>query len=209
MQPGDIHIYLCPTCGNLLAQESILSSNNFGEKIYSDGKRISLMQDEEPLITICSKCNNIFWFNDLKKIGSYDVEEKIPSEWVACELARELTVYEYFQALKTIVRTKDEELFIRQSIWWGFNDRERNKEEFFTSPDDKVLWLSNAIKLIALLDTSIADQKLMVAELHRNMGNFIKCEEILQSIDDNDTNWVKEALLSACMNKNPNVLRLQ
>jgi len=84
------------------------------------------MLPEYPNLTICKKCNYIFWLNRINEIGQYYYYgvENTKLEWVNSDQAEFLTVAEYFQALDVDLAENDiDELFIRQRIWWLFNDR--------------------------------------------------------------------------------------
>ena len=71
MIPGPQYVYKCPSCGNLLQQESLMSGNTFGAHLYSDGKREAPMLPEFPAISRYRKCNLVFWLFKLELIGTY------------------------------------------------------------------------------------------------------------------------------------------
>ncbi|MDD4191901.1 MAG: hypothetical protein PHI28_11255 [Mangrovibacterium sp.] len=101
-----------------------------------------------------------------------------------------------------------EELQIRKRIWWSFNDRLRKGAKLFKFVNDEVRWKSNIDRLLELLDIEQVDQKIMIAELHRNFGEFERCLELINSIEDAEVEWLKDRFKRECNNKNRNVFLL-
>lgn len=205
MIPGPNYVYKCPNCGNYLIQESIVSGNTLGAEIYSDGKRIAPMLPAFPDLTKCSKCNKILWLSKLKKVGEYSPDFDMPDvpEWQDAEQVKFLQLKEYFEALEQrVFKKKSEELFIRKRIWWSYNDRIRNGEKIFKDRQDELRWKDNLNKLIKLLKVSDYGHKIMMAEIKRNLGEFESCVSILNGIDIEDVEWLKEKMLRECEKKN-------
>ena len=186
-----------------------MSGNTFGAKIFSDGKRIAPMLPEFPDLTKCKKCDTIFWLSKLKEIGTYQWGDKNSSNWEKADNADFLDIEDYFKALnENITENKQEERFIRQSIWWSYNDRKRNGRNQFTDENDEIRWRENCIELISLLDQTDLNQKIMTAEIHRNLGDFENCNILIQNVDNNDLNWLKEKFINECNRKNKWVIEL-
>lgn len=206
MTPGPITIFECPKCDNLLSVESLYSSNTFGAKLFSDGKFIAPNQPEFPKITKCLKCDEIFWINKAKEVGEYMMGETIDDRWTNAQKARFLSVYEYYHALEHQIYTSGyHELFFRQRILWGFNDRVRFGEPMFLNDSDKRLYLDNINKLLDILDSEDFNQKILSAELNRNLGDFGKCMEILTTNIGAQYKWVINAYERECKLKNVSV----
>ena len=197
-----------------------MSGNTIGAKYYSDGKRIAPMLIDFPQITKCNECNTIFWIKNATKLGTLDAFEGLSKNNENIQQSRFLTMQEYFEALwKKVHQSKAEERDIRISIWWTFNDRIRFQDEkyklkkphapvLFLTEDEKKLWDENTYYLIGMLDQSELNDRIMIAELHRNMGKFERCMEIINSIENEDLNWLKEMFGERCRNKDPLVFRL-
>jgi hypothetical protein len=208
MLPGPFYVYKCPKCGNLLTRGGILSGNTFYSILYSDGKRIAPMLPEFPKITKCKKCNNIFWLSKSKEIGTYEWG-KIPENLLHANRIEFLGIDDYFKALDSgIAENKQEELYIRQRIWHLYNDRVRDGKNQFIDEKDEIRWRKNCFELISLLDQSDLNQKIIVAEIYRNLGDFENCIKIIQSIDNDDFNWIKDKLIYECNRKNKHVIQL-
>lgn len=203
MIPGPDYIYKCPTCDNLISRGSLRSGNTFGAKIYSDGKRIAPMLPEFPDLTKCIKCNSIFWLSKLEELGTIDWDNDTDPTWNNADKARFLETDDYFEALeKGLAEDKEEEFYIRQRNWWSYNDRTRKGKEIFKNEEDELRWNENLNQLLRFLDTSDLNQKIMTAEIYRNQGAYEKCVGLIESIEENDLNWLKEKFLAECERKN-------
>ena len=209
MIPGPNYVYKCPNCGNLLTNGSLMSGNTFGAKHYSDGKRIAPMLPEFPNLTKCKKCNTIFWLHKLKEIGAYEWGDVNNSEWQNADTAEFLGIEDYFIALNNgIAADKEAELFIRRHIWWAYNDRIRKGQEPFYDKNDEIRWTENLNQLKVLLNQSDINQRIMLAEINRNLGDFENCMNIIQVVDGDELDWQKEKFLTECNRKNKWVIKL-
>jgi hypothetical protein len=209
MIPGANYVYQCPECGSFITKGSLRSGNTFGSRLFSDGKVIAPMLPDFPDLTKCKKCNTIFWLSKLKEIGTFEWGEDRNPEWQNADVAQFLEIDDYFNAIKMgIAENKEQELIIRQQIWWAYNDRSRMGQKIFNDENDELRWIENVEKLKSILNQSDINQKIMVAEINRNLGDFENCIHIIQSIDDEDLDWVKERLIKECKLKNKRVVEL-
>lgn len=208
MIPEPVYIYKCPKCGVKIGCDSFGSGNTFGTKLFSDGMRISPMLTDYPSLYKCRDCNSVFWTNKEKTVGVIDYTEE--KKWRKVKRAVHLNLYDYWSTLEDKnYDSKDEEIYIRQSIWRGFNDRVRRGEPLFSYDNDESIYSSNATRLMEMLDTENVNQKILIAELNRNLGNFEKCKEILASIEDIKYDWLKIAFEKECDEKNKYVFQLK
>ena len=209
MLQGPNYIYKCPNCDNILRKGSLMSGNTFGAKIFSDGKRIAPMNPEFPDITKCKKCNTIFWLSKLKEIGTFEWGDIVQSNWENADNAEFLNIEDYFRYLNEgHPENEQEESFIRQLIWWAYNDKKREGQELFIDESDQLRWAENVQKLKKLFNQSDINQKIMIAEMSRNLGDFENCISIIQSIENDDLIWLKEKFINECKRKNKWVIVL-
>ena len=209
MLPGPTYVYKCPNCGNLLSKGSLMSGNTFGAKIFSDGKRIAPMLPDFPNLTKCKKCNTIFWLSKLKEIGTYKRGDNKNPQWQKAVHAEFLEIEDYYNAIiNGIAENKEEEIIVRQRIWWAYNDKKREGQEIFIDESDELRWVENVQKLKTLLDQSDINQKILIAEISRNLGDFENCISIIQSIDNDALSWLKEKFINECKRKNKWVIEL-
>jgi len=220
MTPGPDSIYACPNCRNFLKRGSLMSGNTFGAISYSDGKRVTSMLPEFPVITICPECQNIFWIKNDDKVGEIqgrlymaEKNEEVNKEWLDAETVRFLSTDEYFRVLDFKLYSDsdiEEERYIRLNIWWGFNDRIRENInlQFFRSEEEKIRWKANVKRLLNILDDNDTNDRLMKAELFRNLGFFTLCLDTLNEIEDENVNWVKTAMERECEKSNMYVVEI-
>ena len=74
--------------------------------------------------------------------------------------------------------------------------------------NEKSFWYENSNRLLELLNDEDTEDKIRIAELNRNMGNFEKCMEVMDSIEDKNYEWVKVKLRDECIKKNDKVIQL-
>jgi hypothetical protein len=209
MNPGPIHIYKCPNCENLLKNRTLISGNTSGAKYYSDAYIKALMLPEYPNLTKCKKCDTIFWLYKLRNIASLSWLDENNKKWANSEWAEFLTIDDYFVAITNgIAQNRREELFIRQHLWWAYNDRIRKYQEIFIDGNDEMRWEMNLKVLLTSLNYSDVYQRLLMAEINKNLGDFENCKRIIQSIDADDLNWLKKQFLKECERKNKWVIEL-
>ena len=219
MFPGPDTIYQCPQCDSLISVGSLMSGNTFGAHLYSDGRLVAPMMPEFPKITRCSKCKTIFWISKAKKIGQrgFGIADRFEGtledqKYQNAQTARFLSFQQYILALEcTIYSSSEEEFYIRKKLWWCFNDKVRDGKSLFIYKLNSQRWSENIIRLIELLDKNddcIDKEKIMLAELNRNLGNFEKCMYLLNSIEDPERKSIKSAFEKRCNDKNTKVFRL-
>lgn len=115
----------------------------------------------------------------------------------------------YYRALLLgVAENKDEERYIRIKIWWIYNDCIKRRSRKYFSKADELRWIKNMKKLIKLLDQSDINQRIMIAELYRNLAKFETSISILNTIEEEKFNWIKEILIYECTRKNKWVVRL-
>lgn len=203
MIAGNDLFYKCPKCGNLLSRMTFAMTNTFGLQLFSDMKEIMPNYPELPSISKCPKCNAVYWLDDETEI----VMNKSETENV--KRAEFLNIYEYKAVANSMFcKSEEDEVFVRKNIWWGFNDRIRKGELIFNSEADKALWAENAHRLSELLDFEDTDQRIMLAELCRNSGDFQECKDILVTITDPELFWVLDAYEIEIAKKNTMVFQL-
>lgn len=208
--PGPNYIYKCPKCSNLLKRGSNISGNTFGATLYSDGKMIAPMFPEFPNLTKCKKCDTILWLSETKELGTCGApDKKCKTEWQKADRAEFLEVSDLFRFLEfdTVQNNKEKEKIVRQQIWWTFNDRVREGKEIFNGETEEDLWKLNCQRLIELFDMTDINQKVMVAELYRQLGDFDECLKIINSLDE-QYDWIVNKLKIECENGNKQLVKL-
>lgn len=187
-----------------------MSGNTFNAKLFSDGKMVAPMLPDFPDLTKCKRCNTLLWLSKLKEIETYDWIDEESSIWKKADEAEFLSIKDYYKALNEgLAENQQEELFIRRCIWWAYNDRIRKRKKQFDDENDKLKWEDNCKKLILLLDQSDSEQKIMIADIKRNLGDFEGCFAIIESITDVEYTWLKEKFFKECEKRNRRVFLLK
>lgn len=167
------------------------------------------MLPEFPDLVECKKCRNIFWLHKAKRIGEYSWGDESNPLWENADQAEFLNIHNYLRALQlNVAENENEELFIRKRIWWSFKDRVRKGGKLFKFVNDEIRWKDNIERLLEIFDVEDIYQKIMVAELNRNLGDFDKCLGLINSIEDPELEWIKQAFKRECDNKNQGVFLL-
>jgi hypothetical protein len=159
------------------------------------------------------KESNTSWLDNI--MGEYDehkydhIKSKFENEWKKPKEAEFLSPNEYFEAIKSkIYSNKDEELCLRLNLWWAFNDRTRDYKDIFLTEEDKDIYESNCIALIEMLDKNDIRDKITIAELYRNLGKYVECNKILNTIKDKKYAMFKKILKKECEKNNKNVVEI-
>ena len=201
--PAPITIYQCPKCKTIYKKNICNRFPSTRTTFFSDSvsgiPRI-------PNITRCENCGLILSFRDLKPFDYYFNRRESISKYENAEFTKILDIYNYIEALKFF---PENEKSLRLEIWHGFNDRIRenkelsnneNAKKLFINENDKKIWKENCEMLINLLDFDNLNEKIMIAELHRNLGNFDKSMEIIHSFSE-DLDILKKQFIEKILKK--------
>jgi hypothetical protein len=204
MKPGPPIVIACPHCGQYAKKETLLSCNDYGAQLWSDGKKVLPMFPVFPSLVICKKCKQFYWVKDAKEVERVAFGSWLEEKWRKVDFVQFPTFYQYFKALETI----PEEKFIRIRIWWIYNDYFRNGKEKRITPEMRRLNSENLVALVKILDETKKNELLMKVDVYRNLGLFDKSRELLNRIVDPDLAKMKEKLLHKINNKNKRVIQL-
>lgn len=206
---GPTEIYTCPNCNTTITNPSLAMANTFGMQTFSDGKVAYPNKPEFPDLTKCKKCDIFLWLSDLKNTINYSSSYSPTAQQENADKAEFLSITDYFKILETdFITSAKDELIVRNKIWWSFNDRLRANKPLFLDEEETLLWTSNCKKMQQLLDLNNDGQKILIAELERNLGFFNSCQQLITEIDDIDFCWIKEKYLAQCELQNRWVFEL-
>lgn len=219
---GHTSLNKCPICDNLIAVANLHGFFGDSSNDYSDGYNSRIHSSESNSISKCSNCDSIYLKADAVFVGSYgsdiatlENKEDIPKPWKDAKITKSLDIYDHFLALETnVVKKLDDEYSVRHAILWLFNDRVRNgknytESELFKSKTDKALWTKNNLRLIDILDDSNNKERLLKAELYRNLGEFDKCLQIIHDKSFEGHGSLKMQYRLECKVKNTLVFQLE
>lgn len=212
MQIGPTLVYNCPNCGNLLSKGSLRSGNHIGVKLYSDLKKVAPMLPDFPNLTKCKKCNKFFYLDHYDEIGKFEIDdETVDPAWLDADKAEFLSIDDYFVALIEFKYATNfyNELFIRNRIVWAYNDRIRAGQKMFEDENDEQRWNENLRSLMSMLTESDLNEKILLAEIKRYLGDFEGCMALINSIDSSKMTSLKEIFRNECEKMNRYVVQIQ
>jgi hypothetical protein len=161
----------CPHCRGHVVEEATLSGNTIGAKYYTDGKREAKMLPDHPALVKCPACSRLFWVEEAQEVDSgFDAAKG--KQQVMAPTGQELLAYLAGQTLP-----KDKEAYLRIHAWWAANDGWRwvpNSKPAFTKEQVK-----NLDALSALMDEAEPGERLLKAEIARELGRFDECLRLL------------------------------
>lgn len=183
----------CVSCQNEYLTSSLRSGNNFGSQYYTDGF-VSGSMFEEAYITRCPRCNTFYWKSSLPTIELISERERINNKYGWSEDFSTFNLnYETLLA-NPIWTNLEQEQYIRVRAWWAHNHQYReefqsknpldqvflkndslNSTEFQISSEQK----KNLMRVIELLDLQLEENRLMMAEIYRELGDFDKSKSLL------------------------------
>ncbi len=179
MNPGKARILTCPHCGSEKEVMSLLSGNTFGGTQWSDTKQILPMLPSVFPIQKCLSCGHYYLLSRQ--------EDQKHSNSVSFETG-DLTFAEMKEAVAESSGwgiTHEEEYVIRLYAVYAYNDeyyRTQNLSHMRQpSNEDEAFFKENAVKLI-----EVGANEILKAELHREMGNFEECIEVLEKYETDD-----------------------
>ena len=162
----------------MVHQEETVSGNTIGAKFYTDGKREAKMLPDHPWLAKCPVCGGLFFIDEAVEVEiGFDAAEGKPQVLAPSE--KELLKFLSGSALP-----KSKELYLRQHAWWAANDVWRwlpNPKPAFSKEQ-----VQNLKALSKMLDETEPNQRILTAEIAREVGYFDECLMLLSYQFDKD-----------------------
>ena len=194
MLPGPTYIKGCPKCSCRIAEESLLSGNNFGEVVWSDGMNDAPMLPNLPQLVLCPDCSTFLWLADLDQVDS-------PTIFGRPEGTRSPiipTFSDYVDYLSSNKLKPERERYTRILAWWAGNHPRRRggPKKHRPSLAEEEIW--NLECLDQMLDPSVENERIMKAEIQRELSNFDVALSFLSQSLRTRTEQVIEELCKKC-----------
>jgi len=175
-KPGPDIIRESPICKSHIVQKTSASGNTFGARFWTDGKMIAPMLPDRPWLVKCPQCGALFWIDEAKEIGKQNPwdKHKVWPKAQKVNLPNEMEILNLIASAKLSLK---KELYARRQAWWLANDtvRMNAKPTFkFTAAQE-----DNLNALAKLLDENEPNQRIMKAEIFREIGKFLDCIKLL------------------------------
>ena len=181
MFPGPTIIKYCANCAQPFAQETLLSGNTFGAKFWTDGKREAPMLPDQHALINCPHCQALLWIDEQQTLSEVDWGERDQFKNARAYL---VPVFEdYLVALESDGLDLEKKQYLRRWAWWTGNNPRRKS---VTPQPLSVPETENLLGLAELLNESNDDDRLMKAEILRELGRFTEARVLLNGPFDLD-----------------------
>lgn len=202
MLKGPDTFYKCPKCGNILSKGSVIDGNPLVGTFFSDEKKLSPFDPEYPEIGKCKRCGNLLWLDESNIVGSDKKIILYNTRILLSQRARFIDIEDYFKALDLgMGYNREKEVYLRKQIWWEHNDRLLERGRMFKDKNDEIKWENNLKRLLELLIDEDPTEKIMKAEIYRNLGHFEDCQNVLKSYTFKENQWKLPQMLKECLEK--------
>lgn len=181
MFPGPTIIKHCANCAQPFEQETLLSGNTFGAKFWTDGKREAPMLPDQHALIKCPHCQALLWIDEQQTLGEVDWGERDQFKNARAYLLP--TFEDYLAALESDGLDLEKKQYVRRWAWWTGNNPRRKSvtPQPLSAPETE-----NLLGLAELLDESNDDDRLMKAEILRELGRFTEARVLLNSSFNQD-----------------------
>lgn len=223
MMLGGTTIFKCPKCNQWIKTgPEILRPRR---TIWSDGLANDFEFSKYVSINCCPHCELCSLSNEFKCIdymlGMADNEVEYymdglqvvhPDQSILKERYKNVPHFAsteldiLIKALQYIGKGENE---LRLKIWQVYNNRFRidNMKPFDSKEEQD--YINNIKILIDWLDAESDDEKLFLAELYRNIGEFEKSKSIILTRKDKTTQWISDPMILEIEQKNKKPILLQ
>ena len=172
MLPAPPVIIQTPAGTKVCRHGDLMSGNTFGARLWTDGKFDTPMLPERSALQCVEGSLEIFWVSDAEEIQEMPWGASV--EGVAN--AAPPGVADYHRALKYgMADTPEREIYIRVRLWWLSNDPVRTGK----GAPETFGRVENLTRIAELLDITEDENRIMLAEIHRELGDFQKAKDLL------------------------------
>jgi hypothetical protein len=185
----------CTNCESEFISNSLLSSNTSGAVFYTDGYMSGPMYSEDIYIVKCPKCNSYIWKSSLPTVKHISESEFFRNQGDDNfgSLFNDRIDFKYLLA-KPIWTNTEQEKYVRIRACWSYNNKYRTDkfkyippaiESYYRENPDATKFLitteqeRNLKRILELFDSKNEHERLMMAEIHRELGNFNQCTSLL------------------------------
>ncbi len=201
---GPDEVIACPRCRELARYQSLVSGNTFGAICFSDGKQIAPMLPRLPAVVNCGQCCKCYWIKDALVVGTVEgPTDEIDPKWTQAPMVEEPTAEQYYQAIGDgLAQNIMEERRLRILAWWRDNDFDRGGEaaEDIERRPPHSMRKKNLEALIRLASTDTDDEKLLKAEMHRELGDLESAKQLLEQVEASELAYAVKEIRKLCEN---------
>jgi hypothetical protein len=174
---GGTSILQCSSCAGHISQQLLASGNTFGARYWTDGWRDAPMLPDQPSLVKCPHCSAKIWVSDLEEVAELDPFSESDPEFAGAAGYIDLSPADYLSYVTENADLSNErQRYVRMYAWWRGNDARRDAAEPVALSEDE---RGNMVKLAALLNSDDDNDRVMRAEIMRQLGEFSVAKEIL------------------------------
>ena len=166
---GPTLIKICQHCQGLIEELTLDSGNTIRARCWTDGKLHAPMLPDTPRLVKCPHCAAMLWLEELPLKQEVYMPHAIPG----AQAYMAPTYSDLIALLNAVALTPEKERYVRIRTWWAGNDRRRDTEIMSTLSTQEKQNLEALKPLLALSNT---EGRLMLAEIHRELGAFQEVE---------------------------------
>lgn len=148
--------------------------------VWTDGRMVGPWIPEELALVGCPFCGETFWIRESQALGAAN-EAYSDSRWPEAKFVTELDAVSILQSIAVgKADSPRREKYLRLHAWWRDADARREgvaKELDLTPPGEEMR--ANMRRLHLLADEELPDDRLMKAELSRQLGRFDECLRLI------------------------------
>ena len=190
MIPGPDQVLQCPACGAAMLQPTIRSGNTLDAVYYTDGYMDAPMLPQPAALVRCPACREPLVRRYAKRLGEVDRyganlfpdEQAAPAvdpAWRRAPRVGPAHEPDYVTALATHRFAREDEIELRVELMHVCNHARRRLPPHAAPPPVSALEQANLRKLAALLDLRDGEERLLLAEVRRELGDFDAASALL------------------------------
>ena len=204
---GDDSFIRCPHCKKPKKMITVNSGNTFGGTRWSDTKNDFPMMPRPSAIQECPWCGKFYFYSRPLFDEMVEFAKELMSPEEVQKLNKSSATFgwlKYEQVLVAAEQFKNEEISKKdeQRLYWmlvhGYNDEYQRGEKKPVSKEKFSRFKDDVLHLISLIEPS-EQSPVIIAELYREIGEFSKCLETLESFevknkDDDRSGYIWEVV---------------
>lgn len=203
MLPGPTIIRQCAACAQPFQQETLLSGNTFGATFWTDGKMEAPMLPERHALIKCPHCQALLWIDEQGILDEVDWGDQNAYPEARDSLVP--TFADYLALLESGDYPPEQERYLRFHAWWAGNQPRRKSA---TPSPLSLSEIENLRHLAALADEADEEDRIMKAEILRELGQFDQAVALLRQPVSPDHAEATAAIRSYAEQANPFVKKI-
>ena len=190
MIPGPDQVLQCPSCEAVMLQPTIRSGNTLDAVYYTDGYMDAPMLPQPAALVRCPACRKPLVRRHAATLGEVDrygasvfPDEQVASAdpaWRRAPRVEPAHEPDYVAVLATHRYSREDEMELRVELMHVCNHGRRRLPPHATPPPVSALEQANLRKLTALLDLRDGVERVMLAEVRRELAEFEVADTMLE-----------------------------